>query len=51
MPVAEIAETVTVLPPLLVIVSDMPAVVPVVTLPKLKEFELSEIVPGAMPVP
>lgn len=51
LPVGLTAETVTALPPVLVIVSEMPSVVPVVTLPKFNEVELSETAPGATPVP
>lgn len=45
------AETVTALPPLFVIVSDRDLLVPVVTFPKLRDVEATEIAPGVTPVP
>lgn len=50
-PVAEMAETVTALPPEFVIVLDMLCLLPVITFPKLSAVGLAEIVPGATPVP
>lgn len=51
MPLAETDDTVTAVPPLLVIVSDNVWVVPVVTLPKLSEVGLAAIAPGVTPAP
>lgn len=50
-PLAEIAETVTALPPEFVTVLDRVCLLPVATFPKFRDVGLAEIEPGATPVP